>query len=90
MARKGENMQDRPHRRSKLLEVPDKREIVTIEMLQKIADLLPKDDIKKTAANTTKSNTPGKSNGKAWDTEKLKTYLEEHGAVIEKTKKTAI
>lgn len=77
----GRNMPDRPHRRSKLLEIPEKRELVTIELLQKIADLLPKDE---PPAAKTKS---GNGNGKAWDADKLESWLKEHDAVIERTKK---
>ncbi len=79
VARKGENMPDRPHRRSKLLEIPDNREQVNIEMLQKIADLLPKEE--PTGTNRIPKN------GKSWNPEKLESYLKEHGAVIERTKK---
>ncbi len=77
VARKGENLPDRPHRRSKLLEIPDKRDLVTSELLQKIADMLPKEEPK--AKN-------GFSSGKSWDSEKLRKWLESHGAVIERTK----
>ncbi len=78
-ARKGENLPDRPHRVSKLLEVPDKRELVTIELLQKIADMLPKDE--------PKEQSQIKTHSKAWDADKLESYLKEHGATIERTKK---
>ncbi|MBU4139826.1 MAG: hypothetical protein KJ729_07820, partial [Euryarchaeota archaeon] len=81
VARKGENMPDRPHRRSKLLEIPDKREILTIEAMQKIADMLPKEEPKTTGTNGIKST------GKAWTPEKLEGYLTERGAVIERIKK---
>lgn len=86
VARKGENMPDRPHRRSKLLEVPDKREIVTVELLEKVAALVPKKDSENPKSGKSAQNEDFKGNGKAWNPEKLKTYLEEHGAVIEKTK----
>jgi len=80
MVRKGENMPDRPHRQSRLLEIPDTRELVTIELLKRIADMLPKDEFKVPSSN--RSNT----GGKAWDASKLKKWLDEHGAVIERTK----
>jgi putative DNA primase/helicase len=38
MARKGTNTAERPHRRSKLLEVPDPCEVVSREQLQAVAD----------------------------------------------------
>lgn len=80
VARKGENIPERPHRRSKLLEVPETRELVSIEMLQSIANLAPKEEQKSTSSN---------SNGKAWTPEKLKEWLESHGAVIVRTKNEA-
>lgn len=80
MVRKGENMPDRPHRQSRLLEIPDTRELVTIELLKRIADMLPKDEFKVPSSNG--SNT----GSKAWDAPKLKKWLDEHGAVIKRTK----
>ena len=43
MVCKGDELPDRPHRRSKLIEVPEKIEVVTLEQLQKLAGLLPKE-----------------------------------------------
>jgi hypothetical protein len=39
--RKGDNLPERPHRRSKILTAPDSMEVITRELLQKIAALLP-------------------------------------------------
>ena len=90
VARKGENMPNRPHRRSKLLEVPDERRLVTVEMMQKVADTLPKEQTRTPAPAQSSSLNPGKNNnnntGKAWNPEKLKSWLDEHGAGIERTK----
>jgi len=75
-ARKGENMPDRPHRQSKLLEIPDTRELVSIELIKKIAAMLPEYETREPTLNEN-----------AWDAVRLKKWLDEHGAVIERTKK---
>lgn len=38
---KGDNIPERPHRKSRLLDVPNNIDIVTIEQLQKLADFFP-------------------------------------------------
>ena len=42
MAQKGENTADRPHRMSRILRVPDEIKKTSIELIQKIADIVPK------------------------------------------------
>ncbi len=83
MVCKGDNLPERPHRRSKLLETPDNREIVTIELLQKISDML---DITDKTQQPEKNTATPKNKGKAWTPDKLESWLKEHGAVIERTK----
>jgi hypothetical protein len=82
---KGDNMPDRPHRRSKLLQIPEKIEVISLEMLRGKVDVLPKNEpisISKVVPSVT-----GNGNGNAWNPDKLESWLKEHGAVIERTKK---
>ncbi len=43
LARKGDNIPDRPHRRSEILTIPDAIDIVPIELLEKLAAMAPAD-----------------------------------------------
>ena len=72
MARKGSDTPDRPHRLSKLLEVPDSQETITKEQLEALAAILPKVD-------------PIKSNGNGQTFDPAK-YAQEHGANVLRTK----
>ena len=44
MARKGDHTAERPHRRSRMLSVPDSPAVVTVELLHTLASLLPTKD----------------------------------------------
>lgn len=68
LAQKGANTEDRPHRMSKFVFVPDKIETVSKEILENLAGELPKQEpVKKQTKNTT-----------AFD---LETWMQEHGLV---------
>jgi hypothetical protein len=82
---KGDNMPDRPHRRSKLLKIPEKIEIISLEMLREKVDVLPKN--KPISISKVVPLVTGSGNGRAWNADKLESWLKEHGAVIERTKK---
>lgn len=84
---KGENMPDRPHRRSKLLEVPENMAIISLEQIQKIVGDNNTDSQKAQKEEIRNTYTPSNTNIKPWDAEKLESYLKEHGIVIENTKK---
>jgi len=51
MAVKGGNTSDRPHRRSGIEYVPDAIEVVPVELIKKIADMLPKQEQRQTQYN---------------------------------------
>lgn len=72
VARKGSNTPDRPHRLSRLIDVPETIETVSRAQLVALAAILPK-------AEPIKSN----SNGQTFDPVR---YTEEHGATVLRTK----
>jgi hypothetical protein len=59
LARKGDFTADRPHRRAKILDVPEKREVVAVELLEKLAAEAPAEKttkVAKPAASTNRAN----------------------------------
>lgn len=42
VARKGANTEERPHRMSRIIQVPEEIKVTNIELIKKVADLLPK------------------------------------------------
>lgn len=58
VARKGADTADRPHRKSDILNVPERIEIVTVEQLQEVADLVPNSNATTETAPYTPSATP--------------------------------
>jgi hypothetical protein len=66
VSRKGDDTPDRPHRMAKIIDSPDDTETVTFETLQKLANILPKDEPK----------VPAKSGDKKID---LSEWLSDHG-----------
>jgi hypothetical protein len=75
-ARKGENLPNRPHRKSSILEIPAERKLITLDQMLKIAGGVVIDAEK-----------PHVQNDKAWNPDKLESWLKEHNAVIERVKK---
>ncbi|WP_048148297.1 hypothetical protein [Methanolacinia paynteri] len=53
-SRKGDDTPDRPHRMAKIIDLPDETETVAFETLQKLANLLPKDEEKPQAKSCDK------------------------------------
>jgi hypothetical protein len=70
MSRKGDHTTDRPHRRSRLLTVPEERKVVPDHLLEALASTLPQ-------------TPPGKKNGHAID---LPGWLRDHGIGIAREK----
>jgi hypothetical protein len=75
VARKGDNTATRPHRRSRLLSVPDSIEIVTREQLAALAIADPAEPAPATAATSTSKGT-GRRPGEPLD---LAGWLRDHG-----------
>ncbi len=71
MSRKGDHTPDRPHRRSRLLSVPDQVSVVPTQLLDALARTLPD------------APPPGKKHGHAID---LSTWLRDHGIGIAREK----
>ncbi|MDD3933943.1 MAG: hypothetical protein PHP55_08785, partial [Methanoculleus sp.] len=70
-SRKGDSTPERPHRRAKLLAVPDELRIVPRESLQHLAGLLPREE------------PPQRKNGPGID---LAAWLAEHGIAVRSTR----
>jgi hypothetical protein len=71
MSRKGDSTPERPHRRARLLAVPDEVSVVPRERLQHLAGLLPREE------------PPQRKNGPGID---LAAWLAEHGIVVRSTR----
>ena len=95
LACKGDSLPDRPHRLARILEVPDKLEIVPRELLESVAQSEIVNDDQR--AQRTASNDPDhaflaawlpKASGKSNVPEgfDVRAYLETHGLTIRKTK----
>ena len=70
VARKGANTEERPHRQSRLLDVPESISPASTQLLSKIADLLPKP-------------TPAHSNGYAGEFD-IEGFISKHGIRVSK------
>ncbi|RKY03384.1 hypothetical protein DRP77_06210 [Candidatus Poribacteria bacterium] len=69
---KGDNLPERPHRRSRILEIPQKVEVIPIEKLRELADMLPHEE-----------PLPAQIQAGEFDIAK---WIEEHGLEIRKVK----
>lgn len=56
MACKGDNMLERPHRQSKILEIPENKETVTIDLIKSVVNMRPKqEEVSKPSCNSSNS-----------------------------------
>ncbi len=83
MVRKGENLPNRPHRKSAILEMPKERVLINLEQIKEIASNAP-EDIKEQKIPTSQPQSNNKS--KAWNPEKLKAWLDKYNIEIARTK----
>ncbi len=83
MVRKGENLPNRPHRKSKILEMPENKILITLEQIKAIADNVP-EDIKEQNKITPQPQSNNKGN--AWTPEILKAWLDKYNIEIARTK----
>ena len=79
IACKGDSIEGRPHRRSKIVEIPEKFEVVNEALINKIAELMPKKENKTQAK---KQNNTSKIQGE-FD---VKEWLDKHGIEIHRIK----
>lgn len=80
MVRKGENLPNRPHRKSSIIEIPKKRVLITHDMIKAIADNAPQDEEQKSP-----SVQPTIKKG-AWNPEQLTEWLKSYNILIARTK----
>jgi P4 family phage/plasmid primase-like protien len=73
MACKGDNLPDRPHRLARLLEVPEKIEPVPLPLLEKVAAMLPRNEVLTNEAEGRKST---------YDAFDLEAWIREHGLPV--------
>jgi hypothetical protein len=73
-SRKGDNTAERPHRRARVLAVPDRPEVVDADLLEKIAGRLPVEP---------PATTPAPKSGTPLD---LGAWLREHGLAVRSTR----
>jgi uncharacterized protein (DUF927 family) len=74
--RKGDSTKDRPWRRARIIEAPTELEIVPREAVERIAQLLPKPETKRSQSNN-------RTNGARFD---LDTFIQQHGIAVKRTK----
>lgn len=80
-ARKGDSTAERPHRLSRIISMPETREIVSIELLQALADQAPSGDTQR----VTKPDVGGDNGDRSTGVD-LSSYLDHYGVDVRKVK----
>lgn len=73
MARKGDNLPNRPHRLARMLEIPEKMEPVPLPLLEKVAAMLPRIEVLTNETERRKST---------YDAFDLETWIREHSLPV--------